>query len=159
MSPIARCKEIRNPDSERLLPMESGILSFGIWNVAQGVQNLTKDWNPESLFHRQRKRDPVPGTLNPWLGIQNPRLSWIPLHVHGTSTTSNYLIRQFSWAWQIRHLNVFRGMQLIALKRKLFRNFVYCVHELLANNFCLINIHTNEYWWWKISVTRILRFQ
>ena len=33
-------------------------------------------------------------------------------------------------------------MQLIALKRKLFRNFVYCVHELLANNFRLINIHS-----------------
>lgn len=33
-------------------------------------------------------------------------------------------------------------MQLIALKRKLFRNFVYCVHELIANNFRLINIHS-----------------
>ena len=150
MWPIAQCKKIRNPDSGKFLPVESGILGFGIWNVAQGVQNLTKDWNPESKFHRRRKRD----------GIQSPRLSWIPLHVHETSTKSNYVIRKFSWAWQIRHLTVFRGMQLIALKRKLFWNFVHCVHELIANNFRLINIHSFKWvWWWKISVRRILRFQ
>ena len=160
MWPIAQCKKIRNPDSGKFLPVESGILGFGIWNVAQSVQNLTKDWNPESQFHRRRKRDPVPGIRNPWRGIQSPRLSWIPLHVHGTSTKSNYVIRQFSRAWQIWHLTVFRGMQPIALKRKLFRNFVYCVYELITNNFRLINIHSFKWvWWWKISVRRILRFQ
>ena len=135
MWPIAPCKKILNTDSGKFLPVESGILGFGIWNVAQGVQNLTKNWNPESQFHRQRKRDPVPGIRNPWRGIQNPRLSWTPLHLHGASTKSNCVIRQFSWAWQIKPLTVFRGMQLILLKRKLFLNFLHCVHELLANNF------------------------
>ena len=52
--------------------MESGILGFGIQNTAQRIRNPTKnptkDWNP------------VAGVRNPWHGIQNPRLAWIPLH-------------------------------------------------------------------------------
>ena len=28
-------------------------MCFGIWNTAQGILNLTKDWNPESKFHQQ----------------------------------------------------------------------------------------------------------
>ena len=52
-----------NPDSEireflivesemqENFPVESGILGFGIWNIALGIRNPTKDWNPESKFH------------------------------------------------------------------------------------------------------------
>ena len=55
---------------------ESGFCNLGnfcVWirSTAQGIQNpssIKKDWNP------------VPGILNPQRGIQNPRLSWIPLH-------------------------------------------------------------------------------
>ena len=32
-------------------PVECGILGFGIWNIALGIRNPTKDWNPESKFH------------------------------------------------------------------------------------------------------------
>ena len=48
--------------------MESGILGFGIQNIAQRILNPTKDWNQ------------VPRIRNPRQGIHNPRLSWIPLH-------------------------------------------------------------------------------
>ena len=44
--------------------MVSEILAFGIWNIAQGIQNPTNDWNWK----------PVPGIRNPLSGIQNPRL-------------------------------------------------------------------------------------
>ena len=61
--------------------MNSGILGFGIRNTAHkesgiplaiGIQNPSstqKDWNP------------APGIRNPWRGIRNPRLSWIPFYV------------------------------------------------------------------------------
>ena len=75
-----------------------GIRNLEVWNLecSQGVRNLTKDWNPESQFHRQRKPVPYPesGIRNPWRGIQNPRLSGIPLH--GATTKSTWVIRQFS---------------------------------------------------------------
>ena len=58
-----------NPESRALESAkqlkESGIL------LTIGIQNPSftyRDWNP------------VPRIRNPWRGIQNPRLSWIPLH-------------------------------------------------------------------------------
>ena len=42
---------IRNPDSGKILLMESGTSDFGFRNTAQGIGNPTKDWNPESKFH------------------------------------------------------------------------------------------------------------
>ena len=61
-------------------PVESGILGFGIWNMALGIRNPTNDWNPGSKFHWPRIRNPVPGVRNPRCWIQNPRLAWIPFH-------------------------------------------------------------------------------
>ena len=63
-----------NPESGKILLLESGILGFGIWKTAQGIRNplrigiqnpssTDKDWNP------------VPGLRNPQRGIQDPRLS------------------------------------------------------------------------------------
>ena len=52
-------KGISIPESGKFLNMESGIMCFGIRNTAQGIRNPTDDLNS---------------------GIQNPRLSWIPLH-------------------------------------------------------------------------------
>ena len=42
-----------NPDSGiwNLLFVESGIPHFGIRNTVQGIQNPTKDYNPESKVH------------------------------------------------------------------------------------------------------------
>jgi len=45
---FAPCKGIRIPESRNFLPVESGILGFGIRNPALGIRNPTKDWNPES---------------------------------------------------------------------------------------------------------------
>ena len=40
----------QNPESWKFLLVESGILGFGIRNLALGIRNPTKDWNPESEF-------------------------------------------------------------------------------------------------------------
>ena len=53
----------------KFLLVECRILGFGIrHDTAQRIRNPTKNnWHPKSKFHWQR--------------IQNPRLSWIPLHM------------------------------------------------------------------------------
>ena len=70
----------KNPESRKVLLVESGTLDFEIQKTAQGIQNPSNNWNPGSTFHWQRIRNPVPGISNPCWGIRNPRLSWIPLH-------------------------------------------------------------------------------
>ena len=54
-------------------------MGFGIRNTAQGIRNPTKDWNPRST-----DKDWYPGQFLQFgvhqCGIQNPRLSCIPLH-------------------------------------------------------------------------------
>ena len=57
----------------KILLAAYGILGFGIGKTAWGIWNPTNNWNPQSKFHRQKIR-------NPLCGIQNPGLSWIPLH-------------------------------------------------------------------------------
>ena len=69
-------------ESDKFLLVESGIqfkesgipLTIGIQNPS----STNKDWNP------------VPGIRNPQRGIQNPRLSWIPLYMgrHIANVTS-----------------------------------------------------------------------
>ena len=41
---LSRCPTIA-------LVRESGLLGFGIQNIAQGILNPTDDWNPGSKFH------------------------------------------------------------------------------------------------------------
>ena len=69
---IAFCKE---PGKVFFVKYE--ILGFEIWNRAQGIRNPTKNgiWNQYST--EKKIRSPVAGIWNPWLGIQNLRLSWI----------------------------------------------------------------------------------
>ena len=52
-------------------------------------------WNPESKFHWQVIRNPVPRIWNLHYGIQNPWLSWITCTLHGRDNTSmrNEIIR------------------------------------------------------------------
>ena len=38
---------LRVPEFGKNLPVESGVLGFGIRNTAQGIPNPTNDWNPE----------------------------------------------------------------------------------------------------------------
>ena len=51
-----------NPESEKFLLVELGILGFPIRNTAQGIQN------PSST---DKDGNPVPGIHNPWRGIQS----------------------------------------------------------------------------------------
>ena len=51
---IYTCKGIRIPESRKFLPVESGILGFGIRNTAVGIWNPTDNWNPETEFHWKR---------------------------------------------------------------------------------------------------------
>ena len=37
-----------NPESRKILPLESGMLDFIIRNTGQGVRSLSNDWNRES---------------------------------------------------------------------------------------------------------------
>ena len=60
-----------NLEYGKILLMEFGILSFGIWNH-------TNDWNPESDLYWQILES---SSWNRQHGIQNPRLSWISLLV------------------------------------------------------------------------------
>ena len=59
--------------------MESGILGFGIGIRLResGIPLTMGIQNPSST---DKGWDPVPGIRNPRRDIQNPRLSWIPLH-------------------------------------------------------------------------------
>ena len=66
-----------------------GIQNPGIWNLAYSSRN------PESKFYWQR-RNPVPGIQNPWQGIQNPRLCWIPLHGAILNTVNQKFLSPFS---------------------------------------------------------------
>ena len=72
MWPIALCKGIQLPEFREIFA--SGIRNLEVWNLecSQGVRNLTKDWNPESQFHRQRKPVPVSGIRNPESMAWNP---------------------------------------------------------------------------------------
>ena len=65
-----------NPWNFCLWNLES-CMGFGMRNTAQRIRNPTKDWNPIQDATRKNWNQ-VPGIKNPWRGIQNPRLSWIP---------------------------------------------------------------------------------
>ena len=51
ISPHVRSSRFQN--LERFFLIESGILSFEIWNSAQWIRNIDNDWNPEFKFHWQ----------------------------------------------------------------------------------------------------------
>ena len=58
--------------------VESGLLGFGIWNTPQGILiplRIESSTIKESGIQDQESR-----IQNPCLGIQNTRLSWIPLY-------------------------------------------------------------------------------
>ena len=63
---ITSCKGIRIPESVKFFLVESGILSIGIQNTAQGIRNPTKGWNPEST---KKDSNQLPGIRNPRRGI------------------------------------------------------------------------------------------
>ena len=75
---LAPCREIWSPESEKFLLVDTRILGFGTRKTAQGIRNPTDDriWYPSPTESGIQYL----GIQNPWHGIQNPRLSWVPLH-------------------------------------------------------------------------------
>ena len=69
---------VRNPGNLCLWSPESRALE----NIASNL-DPTNNCNPESKLSLQRNRNPVAGIRNPRIGIQNRRLSWIPLQRRG----------------------------------------------------------------------------
>ena len=67
---------VRDPGIQEIFAHEiwnPGNFASGIWypwNTAQRIWNPTNDWSLESNAQNPESR----------CGIQNPRLSWIPLH-------------------------------------------------------------------------------
>ena len=64
--------------------------SFYLWNPEYNSRNLEthyNDWNPE-VSSTDKNWNAVPEIWNPRCGIQNPRLSWIPLHGAKTEALS-----------------------------------------------------------------------
>ena len=57
LQPVALCKGVQILESGKFLLAESGILA---------LKNHANDWNSESKFYRQKIRNPVPGTRNPY---------------------------------------------------------------------------------------------
>ena len=63
-----------NPESGKVLLVKSKILGFGICDSTQGIRNPADGWNPDESIPKNSTWNVVPQR-----GIQNPRLSWIPL--------------------------------------------------------------------------------
>ena len=79
-----------NPDStfRKIVLVESGILGFGMRNIAQGIQNSTNDWNsgvPESKFHWEKRESSSWNreftVWNPESGTVLDSLTWADLNV------------------------------------------------------------------------------
>ena len=68
---------IRNLGKFYTLNLESWALEFGIQYKESGIPLTIGIHNPSST---DKDWNPLPGIRNPRYGIQNPRLSWIPLH-------------------------------------------------------------------------------
>ena len=96
---IAPCKVIPIPESVKFLLVESEILGFGIRNTAQGIRNVTDDWNSESRFHWQRLESSI---WNPESTTWNPesktRLSWILLYGAILQVISVISMAEFAFA-------------------------------------------------------------
>lgn len=81
--------------------VKSWALEFGIQfkeSKIPSTMGIRSSGVPEFLhFHWQRIRSPVPSIRNPWRGVQNPRLPWIPSH----GAKQNWVIILVPWKTQI----------------------------------------------------------
>ena len=76
-SPHVRWCGFLNPGNFSLWNLESWVLESGIQLKESGILLKIGIQKPSST---DKDCNPVPGFRNPRGGIQNPRLSWIPLH-------------------------------------------------------------------------------
>ena len=126
----------------RVWNLESWVLESGFRNTVQGLRNPINDWNPESKFYRQRIRNPVPGVRNARRQIQNPRLSWIPLHgARRTETSGRDAIRNFNDADGNKNVkkkkqkkNRFNKQNNFARALPFFAHFFACFARLRREN-------------------------
>ena len=90
ISPHVRESGIRNPANFCFWNPESWVLESGIQLKESGIAPMIGIQNPSST---DKDWNPVPGIRNPQRGIQNPRLSRIPLHwtKHCTSTRTEII--------------------------------------------------------------------
>ena len=107
-------KGIRILESRKFLQVDFGVLGCGIRNTAEGIRNPINDWNPESKFHWQRIRKPVPGIWNPRSGVQSKIVldsltlikmirATFPRCAYGLFTTSvSWKTKIFLWSNQYR---------------------------------------------------------
>ena len=110
-----------NTESRNLLLVESGILSFGIRNPTQGIQNPTKDWDSESKFH--------------WQGIGNP-----PLRVKYPSL---FLLPYVGWFLIYWFLNSFHYILPLCTMPALIK-----YNNYIIINYIILYSIINYCWWW-----------
>ena len=109
-----------NQDSGIREVFTPGIWAPELWNPEFSSRN------PESKFHWQVIRNPVPKIWNLHDGIQNPGLSWITFTLHRRDNTSmrNEIIRS-------KTLNLFLKYSFYVIYRTAFTS-VYYTRYLLA---------------------------
>ena len=79
------CPVWGNADSgfRNILLVESGILSFGMRNIAEGIQNSTNDWNSGVQNPSSTKKNGINYLESGIQGVESriqDCLNWIPLH-------------------------------------------------------------------------------
>ena len=79
---FAPIKRILVPEYGKFFLVESSILSFWIRKTTQGIRNPSKIIM-RNLSSNDKDRKSVSRIQNPLLGIQNSRLTWIPLQQIG----------------------------------------------------------------------------
>ena len=86
---VAPCKGIRNPESNIFLPLESGILGFGIRNPVPGIRNPTRGIrNPtSSIIMESRSRMYYTVSSNYVTDHHLPSPLGVPYHHHHQKVT------------------------------------------------------------------------
>ena len=110
--PDVRESEFQNPWNSCLCSVKSSKFVLRkskswSWNPEYSSGNpesdyRINDWNPESKFLWQRIQNPEPGIRNPLRGVQNPRLSWIPLYgaIQSTSSITGLIVSHLGFRSQ-----------------------------------------------------------
>ena len=88
------------------------------------------EWNPDSKFHWQRLRNPIPVFRNPQHGIQNPRLSSMTLH-----EAKCFYIFGTHKIWYVFHMFVEMQMGRMFFKR-LWNSFYLQFWTNLVGHIC-----------------------
>ena len=93
-----------NPESRKILLLESEMLGFGIRNTGQGVRSPSNDWNPESktgIKYRTLNRESTawkPGSRTVLHGLTEWRyVCWIPLILFECDSVCTVYLQHTFW--------------------------------------------------------------